>query len=90
MPHFWDVGCARRGWIGGPVTVVRCSQAVVGVAAMLGALVSLMLPIHLVAADRHGRPIPCGSALRLDHATVGAEDALNEQRHAQNASLQIQ
>lgn len=69
--------------------MVRCYLAVVGVAAMLGALVSLMLPVHLNAADRHGRPLPCGSALRPDHDTVGAEDALNEQLHAQNATLAI-
>jgi hypothetical protein len=80
---------AGQSEIRGAMTVVRCYLAVVGLAAMLGALVSLTLPLHLDAADRHGRPLPCGSALRFDHDTVAAEDQLNQQLHEQNDRLQI-
>ena len=65
---------------------VRRYLAVVGVAAMLGALFSLTLPLHLDAVDRHGQPLPCGTALQPNRGVVTAEDHLNEVLHHQNAA----
>jgi hypothetical protein len=55
-----------------------------GAAAVLGALLSLCLPIHLDAADRNGQFLSCGTALNPDGVGVGAEDRLNALRHSRD------
>jgi hypothetical protein len=54
---------------------------------MLGALISLMMPMHLYAVDHNGRSLACGSALQADYVAVGAEDQLNQQRHNRDRDM---
>jgi hypothetical protein len=52
-----------------------------GLAAVLGALVSLSMPLALRVADRAGAPIACGSAWHADASTARREDSFNTQQH---------
>lgn len=50
-----------------------------GVAAVVGALIALTMPVSLGAAARSGSPIACGTALSPDLTTARHEDSLNRQ-----------
>jgi hypothetical protein len=62
-------------------TVLRWLASLVGLAAVLGALVSLCLPMALGVVDRTGTPIACGTGYHPDSTVAGHEDALNHQEH---------
>ena len=71
-----------RLWV--QMTWVRRYLGAVGTALIVGALVSLAVPMHLDAADRHGHSLPCGTALHPDRGIVVAEDQHNGMLHSQN------
>lgn len=68
------------------MTWPRRHLAAVGLAAMLGALLSLALPLHLDAFNRYGATLTCGNALHFDATAVVAEDEVNAARHARNSA----
>lgn len=61
--------------------LVRWFAALAGLAAVLGAMVSLTLPLALHAADRRGEPIGCGTGWHGEPAAAAQEDAFNRQQH---------
>jgi len=61
--------------------LVRWFAALAGLAAVLGAMVSLTLPLALHVADRRGEPIVCGTGWHGDPAAARQEDAFNRQQH---------
>lgn len=52
-----------------------------GVAAVLGSLVALTLPMGLTAVDRAGTPIPCGNGMAPGYETAAKQDQLNLDQH---------
>ncbi len=62
-------------------SLVRWFVGLAGLAAVLGALVSLSMPLALKVADRAGAPIACGSAWNADPSTARREDSFNRQQH---------
>ena len=61
--------------------LVRWLATLAGLAAVLGAMVSLTLPLTLHVVDRRGEPIVCGTGWRGDPATAQQEDMFNRQQH---------
>jgi len=61
--------------------LLRWFVALAGLAAVLGALVSLSMPMTLHVVDRTGVPIACGTGLHSDGETARHEDSLNHQQH---------
>ena len=68
------------------MTWLRRYVAAIGAAAILGALASLAVPLHLDAADRNGRALPCGTGLRPNLSIVTTEDQLNGFLHDQDTN----
>ena len=66
--------------ITGP-SLLRWFAGLAGLAAVLGALVSLSIPLALHVVDRAGVPIGCGSAWHSDASTARREDSFNRQQH---------
>lgn len=60
---------------------MRRLSGLVGLAAVLGALISLYFPLALGAVDRTGTPIACGTGLHPDPSAAKHEDSLNHQEH---------
>jgi hypothetical protein len=60
---------------------MRGLSGLVGLAAVLGALISLYIPLSLGVVDRTGTPITCGTGLYPDSSTARHEDSLNHQEH---------
>ena len=52
-----------------------------GVAAIVGALIALTMPVGLGAADRTGSAITCGTPMSPSLGTARHEDSLNSQLH---------
>jgi hypothetical protein len=61
--------------------LVRWFVALLGLAAILGAVVSLAIPLALDVVDRTGVRIACGSGWQPDGGTARHEDTLNHQQH---------
>jgi membrane protein implicated in regulation of membrane protease activity len=61
--------------------LLRWFVALAGLAAVLGALVSLSIPMTLHVVDRTGVPIACGTGLNSGGETARHEDSLNHQQH---------
>jgi hypothetical protein len=61
--------------------LARWFVALLGLAAVLGATVSLAMPLALDVADRTGIRIACGSGWQPDGGTARHEDTLNHQQH---------
>jgi hypothetical protein len=55
---------------------------VAGMAALLGAVLALFLPLELKSVDRGGYPIPCGNGLRPEYSVAREQDQLNFEQHA--------
>ncbi len=68
-------------WSAGAAWVLRWFVALAGLAAVLGAMVSLTMPLALRVADRTGVPISCGTGWRSDAERARHEDSLNRQQH---------
>jgi hypothetical protein len=62
-------------------TPARGFIALAGIAAVLGALLSLCMPLALGMVDRAGEPIGCGTGWFSEPGTAVHEDALNHQEH---------
>jgi hypothetical protein len=62
-------------------SLLRWFGGLSGLAAVLGALVSLSMPLALYSADRAGAPIVCGSGWHAEAATARREDSFNRQQH---------
>lgn len=69
---------SRSAWV---ASLMQWFVALAGMAAVLGALVSLMMPVALHVVDRTGVPIACGSGWHADTDTARHEDSLNHQHH---------
>ena len=61
--------------------LLRWFAALAGLAAVLGAMVSLSMPMALLVVDRTGVPIACGTGWHSDGETARHEDSLNHQQH---------
>jgi hypothetical protein len=61
--------------------LARWFVALLGLAAILGATVSLAIPLALDVVDRTGVRIACGSGWQPDGGTARHEDTLNHQQH---------
>ena len=64
-----------------PLLLMRWFAALAGLAAVLGALVALSIPLALHMVDRRGEPIACGTGWHGDPAVARHEDVLNRQQH---------
>ncbi|WP_131810225.1 hypothetical protein [Mycolicibacterium mucogenicum] len=58
------------------------SLIVAGMAAVLGAVMGLFVPLELKSVDRGGSPIPCGNGLRPEYSVAREQDQLNFEQHA--------
>jgi hypothetical protein len=67
--------------------VVRMYGAIVGLAAILGTLSALSLPIHLDVMDGTAHPMACGSAFHPSYLESDAADRFNRQLHDHNNAL---
>jgi len=63
------------------MALLRWFAALAGVAAVLGAMVSLSLPLALHVVDRTGMPIACGTGWHPEDYTARHVDSLNNQQH---------
>lgn len=59
----------------------RSVLILLGVAAVLGSLVALAMPLGLTAVDRAGTPIPCGNGLAPADEIAAKQDLLNLDQH---------
>jgi hypothetical protein len=60
---------------------LRRMSGLVGLAVVLGALISLCMPLALGVVARNGTPIACGTGLHPDQSVARHEDSLNHQEH---------
>lgn len=57
------------------------SLIVTGMASLLGALLTLSIPLHLDSVDRVGNPIPCGHGFHPRYDVAREQDAINLAQH---------
>ncbi|MUL78530.1 hypothetical protein [Mycolicibacterium sp. CBMA 226] len=67
--------------------VIIRSLMVVGMSAVLGAVLALFLPLELESVDRGGAPIPCGTGLRPEYTVAREQDQLNSEQHASRGAM---
>ena len=68
-------------WSAWLAVMLRWFAVLAGLAAVLGALVSMSMPLALHVVDRAGVPIACGSGWQADAGKARREDSLNHQAH---------
>lgn len=61
--------------------MLRWFAALAGLAAVLGAAVSLSMPLALHVVDRRGEPIACGTGWHTDPDPARHEDVFNHEQH---------
>jgi|KBSSwiStaDraftv2_1062776.scaffolds.fasta_scaffold365036_2 hypothetical protein len=61
---------------------IGTSLRLLGVAAVLGSLLALAMPLSLGAVDRAGTPITCGTGYSADIGTAQRVDQLNLSQHS--------
>ncbi len=58
-----------------------------GAAAVLGALLSTAIPVHLGSVDRAGTPIPCGNGFHPRLEVAREQDQLNFDQHTSGGPM---
>ena len=58
-----------------------------GAAAVLGALLSAAIPVHLGSVDRAGAPIPCGNGFHPRLEVAREQDQLNFDQHTSGGPM---